>query len=73
VKGIRFLHDKKIIHRDMKSQNILLLKNEAEAKQHNSLVAKISDMGISKVVLQNNGNSTPGKHYHNANCSRIWE
>ena len=39
--GLQFLHSKKIIHRDLSSNNVLLTKN---------YVAKIGDLGVAKVV-----------------------
>ena len=41
--GLRFLHDRKILHRDLKSANVLLDGN---------LRAKLSDFGLSKVKTQ---------------------
>lgn len=44
LQGLSFLHKNNIVHRDLKTQNILI-KNSAEGP-----VAKITDFGISKVL-----------------------
>ena len=45
--GIRYLHFHKILHRDLKSANILLF---LDSERENNIVAKISDFGIAFVV-----------------------
>lgn len=40
AKGMRFLHNKNVIHRDLKAENVLVDAN---------LIAKISDFGLSKM------------------------
>ncbi|XP_063675413.1 serine/threonine-protein kinase Nek8-like isoform X2 [Bolinopsis microptera] len=40
--GLEYIHSKNILHRDLKTQNILLC--------HNQKIAKIGDFGISKVL-----------------------
>ncbi|KAK7250757.1 hypothetical protein RIF29_33413 [Crotalaria pallida] len=45
VSGIVHLHDLGIIHRDLKPQNVLIIEGK-------SLCAKLSDMGISKRLLE---------------------
>lgn len=49
LEGIRFIHDQNIIHRDIKPQNILIVKRE------DTYIPKITDFGISKKlkVLKN--------------------
>ena len=42
IKGIKALHDKKIMHRDLKSANIFLFKKNN--------ICKIGDMNVSKVI-----------------------
>ena len=42
ISGLKSLHDKKIMHRDLKSANIFLLKNKHQCK--------IGDMNVSKVI-----------------------
>lgn len=45
VSGLSHLHELGIVHRDLKPQNILIIKER-------SLCAKVSDMGISKRLLE---------------------
>jgi len=45
VSGLAHLHELGIIHRDLKPQNVLII-------EERSLVAKLSDMGISKRLLE---------------------
>jgi len=47
--GLYFLHNKGIAHRDIKLQNILVVKSEQR------MVAKLADFGLSKVVKNVNG------------------
>jgi serine/threonine protein kinase len=44
--GVSFLHDKGIIHRDLKSQNILVYYEKDRTR------AKVADVGIAKIVKQ---------------------
>ena len=45
IHGLKYIHFNKIIHRDLKSQNIFLLKNK-----NNNLIIKLGDFGISKIL-----------------------
>ena len=44
VRGLRHIHSKKILHRDIKLDNILLIEADGELK------AKICDFGVSRVI-----------------------
>jgi len=43
--GLKCLHDNNIIHRDIASRNILLIKNDS-----NKIIAKLSDFGFSRII-----------------------
>lgn len=45
VKGLKCLHDKKILHRDIKSANVFISTDRK--------VVKIGDMNVSKVSAKN--------------------
>ena len=61
--GLKYLHDNKIIHRDLKSANIFLTKNG---------IVKIGDLNVSKVLNNNKMAETKtGTPYYSA--PEIWE
>jgi len=49
VEGLRFLHRKHIIHRDLKLENVLIARHRKEGK-HVFFDVKIADFGLSKVL-----------------------
>ena len=51
VKGLKVLHDNNLIHRDLKSANILIMKNG---------ICKLGDLNISKIYNSNFHNSKMG-------------
>lgn len=53
--GVQYLHSKNIIHRDLKQENIFLIKNKG-----NKYTSKIGDFGIS--ILVKTGDRTTAKH-----------
>lgn len=55
LEGIRFIHSQNIIHRDIKPQNILIV------KRGNNFIPKITDFGISKKLT-----STKNTQYSNS-------
>lgn len=48
--GLKILHSKKVVHRDIKSANIMLSKDKK--------LAKVGDMNVSKIIKQNKFLST---------------
>jgi predicted Ser/Thr protein kinase len=52
ARGLAYLHDKKIIHRDLKSSNVLL------KVENNQLRAKLSDFGLAKIKTETQSIST---------------
>lgn len=41
IRGLKALHDKRILHRDLKSANVFLYKDQ---------IIKIGDMNVSKIM-----------------------
>ena len=55
VKGLKSLHDLKILHRDIKSANVFLFKDES---------AKLGDLNVSKVAKKGIGYTQTGTPYY---------
>ena len=56
IQGLKALHDKKIMHRDLKSANIFLSKNK--------LQCKLGDMNVSKVIKEKVLRTQTGTPYY---------
>ena len=61
LQGLKFLHDNKIIHRDLKSANIFLMKNG---------LVKIGDLNVSKLAKIGKANTRTGTPYYSS--PEIW-
>ncbi len=61
LQGLKFLHDNKIIHRDLKSANIFLMKNG---------IVKIGDLNVSKLAKIGKANTHTGTPYYSS--PEIW-
>jgi NIMA (never in mitosis gene a)-related kinase len=61
VKGLKVLHDLKILHRDMKSANVFLFKNGS---------AKLGDLNVSKVAKNKLLHTQTGTPYYAA--PEVW-
>lgn len=48
--GLKHMHDKNILHRDIKTQNIFLAKRESKSEGSQISSVKIADFGIAKVL-----------------------
>lgn len=62
--GLAFLHAKKVLHRDLKPQNILYTTHP--------FIVKISDFGLSKVLHAGNGSSQRDTVMHSRAGTRCW-
>ena len=61
VNGLNFLHSNKIIHRDLKLQNILIVFNSENDKNSLNMmraIAKISDLGFAKILEASKSSKT---------------
>ena len=61
-KGLKTLHDRKIMHRDIKCANIFLFKNN---------LVKIGDLNVSKIIKNNLHNTQTGTPYYAS--PEVWD
>ena len=62
LKGIKYLHDNKIMHRDLKCANIFLMKNG---------LLKIGDLNVSKIAKSNMARTQTGTPFYLA--PEVWK
>lgn len=48
--GLYYLHKKKVLHRDLKTANVFLMKEDSSAVGLNSYNVKIGDLGVAKLL-----------------------
>ncbi|KAH0572967.1 Kinase, NEK [Spironucleus salmonicida] len=61
LNALKLLHAKKILHRDIKSQNILVVQNQTDKGQP---IYKIADFGVSKVLHEDLTKTAIGTPYY---------
>jgi len=62
IRGLKMLHDMKIMHRDLKCANIFLIANNH---------AKLGDLNVSKVMKQDMYKTLTGTPYYA--CPEVWK
>jgi serine/threonine protein kinase len=65
--GLEYLHSKGMIHRDVKTSNILYIKNKNKIDNNysinnNDIVIKIADLGISYQIKENTKNVSDNRY-----------
>ncbi len=63
--GIKFLHEKLVVHRDLKPQNILY-------RTHPEFIVKISDFGLSKILQPTQSSEESESVMHSKAGTRCW-
>ena len=63
LKGLKYLHDNKIMHRDIKCANIFLMKNG---------LLKIGDLNVSKFAKSNMARTQTGTPHRDLKCANIF-
>jgi serine/threonine protein kinase len=62
AKGMCYLHDMKVAHRDLKPGNVVTLPNDSTLSKLGCIQVKLLDFGISKVEVKDYGEVPTGKY-----------
>lgn len=52
--AIKYFHGEKVVHRDLKNENVMLSGNLSDDDDESDINIKIIDFGLSKITLKDN-------------------